>query len=436
MDRIIPNIVATVDLDQNVFLTDSQKSTFTSLHQPNTLGCIVAKSDAPESTLFYLEYLSKGAANAVYKCCLFDAKMPRCGVALQLVDVKDGGSYARPMSNKVVRDMVLRIPRGMPKCLSAEDIMKGFEDYIAPLFTPDQNTSTPMGDADQPTAMSIPPSTHDFSKHLMLHGPVALFPEVMMHLIQDSTSGTFHKLPTQDHLPLEHTRLAIFLPDMSTVYRSHVTLEIKPKWLAQSPDAPENSVRCRTCAMQVLHPKKRDAYICPLRLVNGANFALYTWIDGMVEAVRRNTPNDFGVTTEPGSGLHASIIHAITYYLTEGDGRKLLQHLRYLQCELDPDGILHRPTSSSDGFDHNLRLAMTLRDCSLFIKVPYDAEGKLSGEITSKLGDLDFKSAAKIPDWAEKEAKLQAECAYTKKLVDEVTKVLKDDVQCWLWPKK
>jgi inositol-pentakisphosphate 2-kinase len=60
-------------------------------------------------------------------------------------------------------------------------------------------------------------------------------------------------------------------------------------------------------------------------------------------------------------------------------------------------------------FVYDLRLAMTLRDCSLFVVVPLR-----DGEVTSKLADLDFKSAEKIDDWRDKEAALVDEGWYTK----------------------
>ena len=38
----------------------------------------------------------------------------------------------------------------------------------------------------------------------------------------------------------------------------HASCDFKPKWLTQSPSAPEGSKRCRTCAMQAKHKKLND----------------------------------------------------------------------------------------------------------------------------------------------------------------------------------
>jgi tetratricopeptide (TPR) repeat protein len=61
------------------------------------------------------------------------------------------------------------------------------------------------------------------------------------------------------------------------------------------------------------------------------------------------------------------ITTSIVAYLTQGEGDKLLQHLKFLQTELDRQGVCLRDKMfSRSTFDRNLRLAMTLRDCSLY----------------------------------------------------------------------
>jgi inositol-pentakisphosphate 2-kinase len=124
----------------------------------------------------------------------------------------------------------------------------------------------------------------------------------------------------------------------------------------------------------------------------------------------------------PSPVVIAAIVKALLDYLTVGDGLTLLQHLLNLQSSLDPRGVLCRPQLDSVSFDHNLRLAMTLRDCSLFIKISYNTAG-VTG-IESKLGDLDFKSAEKIVDWMDKEEQLLRNGSYTVGV--------KEGPACWL----
>lgn len=92
------------------------------------------------------------------------------------------------------------------------------------------------------------------------------------------------------------------------------------------------------------------------------------------------------------------VAQRIVPYLTTGPGHKILQHIRYLQGQLDPRGVLSCPSGSTE--EDRLRLAMTLRDCSLFIRVPW---ADTNAPIEAKLGDLDFKSRGKTHDWLMKE---------------------------------
>lgn len=100
-------------------------------------------------------------------------------------------------------------------------------------------------------------------------------------------------------------------------------------------------------------------------------------------------------------GESEAIIQRAVPYLTTGPGHKILQHIRYLQGQLDPEGVLSCSSSSKE--ENRLRLAMTLRDCSLFIRIPWLDQNM---PIEAKLGDLDFKSRGKKIDWAMKEKRL------------------------------
>ncbi|KAL6711493.1 Inositol-pentakisphosphate 2-kinase [Coniothyrium glycines] len=408
-----------------IALDDSQKEIIGALQQSDeALCCIRARSGATQGTLFQLEFLSKGAANVVFRCRPSPSSPSIRSPLLEIVRVNGESNAVRPVSNDLVHQMVLRIPRGMPKCLTGEQIMDGFLHHIVPLFTTSAYR-TPNRHATEVPRSGVQrrcSAREDLSKHLMEHQLVALFPEVVEPLLEDEEHGL---VCNSSHLPHE-ARLAILLPDLSSCPGSSLTLEIKPKWLAQSPDAPGNAVRCRTCAMQIVNPKNRDTYICPLRLLEDDYDDLYGWVHGAVATLCQDPTNGFSAPV--GNDGIVRLARATTTYLTNGDGRTLLQHLKQLQCRLDPGGVLQQPpTDSVQSFSHDLRLAMTLRDCSLFINISYN-ESWEPGVIISKLADLDFKSAEKIPDWAEKEARLADEGAYTSKV--------EDHVDCWLMRQK
>lgn len=51
-----------------------------------------------------------------------------------------------------------------------------------------------------------------------------------------------------------------------------------------------------------------------------------------------------------------------------------------------------------------LQLAMTLRDCSCFVRIPADGDGGGDGEVEARLGDLDRKNGEeKLGYWREME---------------------------------
>jgi inositol-pentakisphosphate 2-kinase len=104
----------------------------------------------------------------------------------------------------------------------------------------------------------------------------------------------------------------------------------------------------------------------------------------------------------PAAEVEAILERAVPY-LTSGPGHKILQHLRYLQSQLDQEGVLCHHVSLEKPEDDFLRLAMTLRDCSLYIRIPWADQ---NAPIEAKLGDLDFKSRVKLGDWSLKEEKL------------------------------
>ena len=389
--------------------------------------CIEAVGPVPNEMLFYFEYFRKGAANAIFKIRPWSS-LSSCTKPFMLIqDVRCGanGHYTGiPLSRQAVMNRVLRVPRGKPKCLSGREIISGFEETIRPLFTFGR-TSMSVGSNFVSSIHVKQPQVQvpqvDLAKHLMNHEAVVLFPAVMAHLIAQTESGTLERSESDTtHHPLASERWAMFLPDMSSVPNASITLEIKPKWLLQSPNAPKDALRCRTCAMQIAVPKDRKTYICPLRLVHGASKDIRPWLETNITQLLHHT-----VEQIPPPSLVSSIVENLLDYLSEGDGQTLLQHLKTLQNELDPLGVLNQShVYPSDSFDHNLRVAMTLRDCSLFINVPYNVDKVASSQITSRLGDLDFKSAEKIEDWKKKEIFLSKDSLYTKE-VD-------DDLGCWL----
>ncbi|KAI1777851.1 inositol-pentakisphosphate 2-kinase-domain-containing protein [Hypoxylon cercidicola] len=152
-------------------------------------------------------------------------------------------------------------------------------------------------------------------------------------------------------------------------------LEFKPKWLAQSPMAPGDATRCRTCARESLRNGKLRLRglktcipVCPLGLLH------------------------------ENLGVVMSTIDRLAPKWSERDRKRLaealkesgvLERLRDLQVEGDSgDALFTRPS------DPRFGLSMTLRDCSCFVRMPIDEDLP----VIIKLADVDKKN------WREKQS--------------------------------
>ncbi|KAK5627720.1 hypothetical protein RRF57_003435 [Xylaria bambusicola] len=151
-------------------------------------------------------------------------------------------------------------------------------------------------------------------------------------------------------------------------------LEFKPKWLAQSPIAPPDAKRCRTCAREAFRNSQKQAKgkavstpICPLGLVHEDS-------DVVMDTIRRLAPAWSARDQKR---------------LTDAFDRSgILRKLRELQTKGDPGrALLDNPS------DPDFGLAMTLRDCSCYVRMPDD----VGRDVEIKLADVDKKN------WEEKQ---------------------------------
>ena len=141
-------------------------------------------------------------------------------------------------------------------------------------------------------------------------------------------------------------------------------VEFKPKWLAQSPSAPQGARRCRTCALMtrrsVVVGKEQEGQVskmkgkggsefCPLDLVANDEIRVTRAVEGILINGRSTILED--------ENLKDSIVK---FLRTSG----LLQRLRDIQVKLDPNGVF-----KADATARSFLTAMTLRDCSLFLRV-------------------------------------------------------------------
>lgn len=178
--------------------------------------------------------------------------------------------------------------------------------------------------------------------------------------------------------------------------------EIKPKWLHQSPRAPQGAEQCRNCAREVqrnLKNSTRNPVFCPLNLVKATDFPRNQNVAGDIR-------DALGLSPAQSDNLQAWL-----------RGSTLLRRLRAKQWDLDHAGekvvpaaatsaeegssaSASGPSSSAaedngdDDDDDNIAkycLAMTLRDCSLFLRIPR-RPGASADDVVAKLADLDKKN--------------------------------------------
>jgi inositol-pentakisphosphate 2-kinase len=96
----------------------------------------------------------------------------------------------------------------------------------------------------------------------------------------------------------------------------------------------------------------------------------------------------------------------------------LLPRLRQMQMSLDPVGVLR-----NDKSNEKFRAAMTLRDCTVFVRFCSTSNSGSSAEfvpdragdrrVEARLGDLDLKSPSKAQYWKDTENSLIDEGWYT-----------------------
>ncbi|KAK4137837.1 hypothetical protein BT67DRAFT_123270 [Trichocladium antarcticum] len=190
----------------------------------------------------------------------------------------------------------------------------------------------------------------------------------------------------------------LLVEDMRQRHPDDLTLEFKPKWLAQSPNAPASAIRCRTCAREAFkHHTKPPApanptILCALDYLTCSSSPpiLATILHHLAPSGRRPAPETPQQQTEQ-TQQHGQLSRWL-------QTNTVLPRLRAAQLANDRTGPL-----GADAHDAQFQLAMTLRDCTCFVRIPADP----SAPVEAKLADLDKKNwAAKLGYWQATERRL------------------------------
>lgn len=212
-----------------------------------------------------------------------------------------------------------------------------------------------------------------------------------------------------------------------TAKQNQFSIQLKPKWLVQSPNAPPNARRCRTCALRAMrYSERRHHYrqrsnqtspdapsaFCPLDLGSHESQGISRAIDAVLRSHFRSLP--MSPHTDPDPYLNRTI----TDFLLSSP---ILSRLQELQSSKDPNGVLSIRGDGAQQLSDDFQLATTLRDCTLFLRVTRGNDNKktpLAGtgfKVEGLLGDLDLKKPEpiKVKYWRQIEERLINEGWYT-----------------------
>ncbi|KAL4764200.1 inositol-pentakisphosphate 2-kinase [Aspergillus foveolatus] len=263
------------------------------------------------------------------------------------------------------RGKLLRLRKDTPAGVSYQEIARNFDRVIRPLFNPEELVDQEL-----------------------VYLPKGLSQQCNEQLRAAELTGKRPKQRRGVYLSVTEP-FGLLVTDMTSFGNPGTDLaELKPKWLVQSPSAPVGARRCRTCALRDM--KNHDA-----RRVGAAevrSFCPLDLVSDKFEHVLRATKFVKGYKDHT---RLAKVLYRNSTLL------KLLAHQRSMK-----DVGLYGPSPLS----RDKSIAMTLRDCTMYIKMPRSEKGR----VEIRLGDLDLKTAGggKAQYWLELEHRLLSEGWY------------------------
>lgn len=276
-----------------------------------------------------LVYLAEGGANLIFRFVATAPSKPTSGIK------KDAKKISIPPPSTInstehgnlparFHGKLLRLRKETAADLPYTEIVRNFDTIIRPLFRPDELV-------DQ----------------TLVRLPEGLLARCNEQLRAIERSGV---RPAKRHgasLCLTEP-FGLLITDMTTAGDPGAMLaELKPKWLIQSPSAPATALRCRTCALREMKNQRarrrgqnEQRSFCPLDLVSD-RFENVLRATGRIKGCKDRT-------------RLARILYRNPTLL------KLQSHQKARR-----DVGLHGPPPQS----REMSLAMTLRDCTMFVKV-------------------------------------------------------------------
>lgn len=269
-----------------------------------------------------LVYLAEGGANVIYR--FVAAPIKSCLVVRESKRALSPVMIDEPKVPVGFQGKLLRLRKKTAGDISYKEINRNFNTIVRPLFRPEELVDQSL---------------------ILLPG--GLIQRCNEQLVATELNGQRPNKRHGGYLCADEP-FGLLITDMTTFDTPGATLaELKPKWLTQSPSAPPMARRCRTCALREMKNddarssgSKEQRSFCPLDLVSGC-----------FEDVLRAT------TFVKGCKDRTRLAHILFH-------NPVLQTLRAQQTSWAKVG-LHGPPALSQ----KTSLDMTLRDCTMFIKV-------------------------------------------------------------------
>ncbi|KAK3995991.1 hypothetical protein QBC44DRAFT_318905 [Cladorrhinum sp. PSN332] len=275
----------------------------------------------------------------------------------------------------IFRENLLRVPKAGAKTHPHQELQQHWETVISPLFPPQNLVQQRLIKIGGPSVIS------------QLNSALDQETETRRHEFKDTR--------------VANAEYGMLVEDMRAKSPTSLAIEFKPKWLAQSPNAPPKAARCRTCAREALRSHKKGGKLknipCPLHYVAcndndsdtssppSKSRSLTTLLTSLLPP-SSSSSSSTTTTSDPHS-------HLTNWFRTNS----LLPALRQAQLSNDTTGPLD-PKNNPE----KLALAMTLRDCSVFLRIPISDDPK--AQVEAKLADLDKKDIGrKLEYWRELE---------------------------------
>lgn len=262
-----------------------------------------------------LVYLAEGGANVIYRIVWATENVPK-----GTVPSKREQMSIPPM----LRGKLLRLRKETTSGIPYQEIARNFDQTIRPLFKPEELV-------DQ----------------TLVQLPAGLVQQCNERLRAAEITGARPRRRQGVYLSA-HEPFGLLITDM-TIFGDPgmIMAELKPKWLLQSPSAPPNARRCRTCALRDM----KNHQVRKVRRSEERSFCPFHLVSDKYENVLRATR--FLRRCQDHVRL-ARVLYRNSTLL------KLQSH----QKAMRDVGLFGQPAQSREK-----SLAMTLRDCTMFIKV-------------------------------------------------------------------